>query len=615
MDALLGSYQMILTFFSSIALLAGLFLIINSISIAVTERRKEIGTLRALGATRVSMVAMFVVEVIGIGLLGSVLGCILGRFLAEVLSNQVVTAIATQFQTQIAVTKLEFTTREMIFSILIGTGASIFAAFWPSLKAAQVHPLESMRGYPDTHGKNGATLARQLMILGLGILTFVTISSILSWGKSSVTLDILTKAGSVIGTAFFGPFIVLILLKLLEKFPRGTFPAVFHFAHENLLRSPKRTISNVMALLVGLFLVMLIATIRTSFHDTLMGWLDQTFVSDLVVSSTGRIATTEVQALNENIQNEILAIPGIKPIGINRGTGTRVIRFRYKNKKITLKAMDHFADFYEARYIIAAHAQPKELLVRMHESSQPTVLASEYFMTKQNLKEGDTIELDTPSGRAFFRVGGAITDYAPDGIIYMDRKVYKKYWNDNLVSAFGFNILPGFTLEQVRAEIDRRLGQKRNLVVTSNAEFKIQTQQAIEQAFAYTRAIEFVALIVGLLGLLNTLLISVIERTREIGMLRAVGSTRRQISTMIFSEAILQGFFGACVAVILGAYVGWLYVRYTIVDSLGWAIDFHLAFATILTTLLTGVLVSVIGGYFPSKKASSLMITEALDYE
>ncbi len=615
LDSLLESFQLILTFFSSIALFAGLFLIINSISIAVAERRTEIGTLRALGATRTSMIILFVGEVIGMGILGSILGCLIGRILAEFLSAQVVTSVAQQFQTHISPEKLSFTTREFVITVLLGTLATILSAIWPSLKAAQIHPLESMKGYTEHQVSDGARLAKKLANGGLIILFLVTCSAVFEWERYSTLISASTKAGYVIATALFGPFVVILFLKGLERIPRGTFSAVFHFSHENLLRNPKRTINNVMALLVGLFLVMLISTIRSSFHDTLMGWLDQTFISDILVTSTGRIATTEVQALNENIQRRILKIPGVRAIGTGRGAGSRVIRVPYLDGKITIKAMDRFADFYSGRYISAVHAEPLELIQRLYGPFQPSVLASQDFLMKHHKKEGDTILLNTPRGTVQFRIVGAIYDYAPGGVLYIDRKIYKKFWNDSLVSAFAFNIQPGHDLEQVRNDIERTLGKQLNLFVISNHEFKVQTQEAIEQSFAYTRAIELIALIVGMLGLLNTLLISVIERTREIGMLRAVGSTQGQISQMIFWESILQGFLGACVAVVFGIYIGWLFVRYSLVGSIGWIIDFHVAIPAILSTITVGILVSIIAGYYPSKKASKLLITEALDYE
>jgi len=151
--------------------------------------------------------------------------------------------------------------------------------------------------------------------------------------------------------------------------------------------------------------------------------------------------------------------------------------------------------------------------------------------------------------------------------------------------------------------------------VISNAEFKREMEETIERTFAYTRAIEFISLLVGLLGLLNTLLISVMERTREIGVLRAIGGTRVQISSMIFSEAIVQGFFGGIVAVALGTYVGKLFVEYSLSNSLGWLIDFYFPKTAVITTLFTGVLVAGIAGILPAQRAARIPITEALDYD
>ncbi|MBC7396345.1 MAG: ABC transporter permease, partial [Bdellovibrionales bacterium] len=229
---------------------------------------------------------------------------------------------------------------------------------------------------------------------------------------------------------------------------------------------------------------------------------------------------------------------------------------------------------------------------------------------------GDSIALDTPSRSVPFKITGVITDYAsPQRVFYLNRAVYRKFWKDSMVTGFIVNLQPGFTLEQVRSNIDRTLGKKWNLITISNQEFRIQMQSAIDRTFAYTKAIEIIALLVGLLGLLNTLLISVLERTREIGVLRALGSTRKQVSRMIFTEAIFQGFFGAAVAIVLGAYVGYLFVSYALTTQLGWIIEFHFPKESILSTLITGVVVAGIAGFLPARKAAALPITEALDYE
>jgi putative ABC transport system permease protein len=615
MENMLAAYQMILTFFSTLALLVGLFLVMNSISVAIAERKKEIGTLRALGATRFSMVFLFVSEVFWIGLIGSSIGCLVGRGLAEKLIAQVTTSIAAQFQLRVEVTQLNFTPKQILTAIILGTFASMVAAFIPALKAAAIHPLESMKKHAESTSSEDERKSKLTILLGLILLIFTTVSMMNEWGRIWVGIDFFTKATSVLGAALFGPFLVFILIHGARSLWKNTTQPVFKLALENLIRSRKRTTSNVMALMVGLFLVMLIATVRTSFHDTLTGWLNQIFVADIMVASSGRMIAADVQPLREELQKEILATPGVRPIGENRGMGVRLISYYHHGKKMMIKAYDHYADFYQYQNFAIQNGDKTKIVPLLY-NGENTVILTETFLSKQNKKTGDTVELNTPTGKIDFKIVGIVSDYAsPEGVIYMSRDNYKKYWKDTLVTSFVMNIDQGYTLEQVRANIDRKIGKKWNVVTISNAEFKAQMGEAVDRTFAYTKAIEFIALLVGLLGLLNTLLISVLERTREIGMIRAVGGTRNQISNMILLESLLQGVFGSIVAILLGSYVGKLFVEYGLTTTLGWIIEFHFPKESVLQTLFTGILVAMLAGILPARKAANLEITESLDYE
>ena len=615
MEKMLTAYQLILTFFSTLALLVGLFLVMNSISVAIAERKKEIGTLRALGATRVSMVLLFVSEVFGIGLIGSALGCVIGRGMAGKLVTQVTNSLGAQLQMRLEVAHLEFTWHQIISAILFGTIASVVAAFIPALKAADIHPLEAMKKHAETFSAEDEKRSKLTILLGFGLLVFTTLSMIYQWGHLWIGIDLFTKVSSVLGAALFGPFLVFILINWARALGKNTTRPVLKLALENLIRSRKRTTSNVMALMVGLFLVMLIATVRASFHDTLTTWLNQIFVADIMVASTGRMIVADVQPMHEEIQKEILSIPGVMPIGENRGTASRIVPYLHNGKRMTIKAIDHYADFYHYQNFAVQNGDKNKVAPLLY-NGEPTVILTENFLLKQNKKVGEMVEFNTPTGKIQFKIVGSVSDYAsPEGVIYISRDNYKKYWNDSLVTAFIINIAPGYTLEQVRANIDREIGKKWNVITISNAEFKAQMEQAVERSFAYTRAIEYIALLVGLLGLLNTLLISVLERTREIGMIRAIGGTRNQVSAMILLESLLQGVFGSLVAILLGSYIGKLFVEYALTSTLGWIIDFHFPKESIFQTLITGILVAMIAGIIPARKAANLEITESLDYE
>jgi putative ABC transport system permease protein len=615
-ERMLTSYQIILTFFSSLALLVGLFLVINSISVSIAEQRKEIGTLRALGATRLSMVGVFVTEVFVVGFIGSLLGCGLGRLLAEKLVNQVTQSVGAQIQTRIEVTKLEFTKELFLTTLALGTFAAVFAALIPALRAAQIHPLESMKKNQENLGDDDRKKGLFWNLAGFAMLIYMSLSMSFHWEKVWVGFDYAAKLAAVLGSALFGPFAVFLMLAVLRKVTKPIATPIFRLAQENLVRSRKRTASNVMALLVGLFLVVMIATVYTSFRETTLAWVNRVFLADLMITSDGKLITVDVQPLKEDVEAELLQVPGVRDPGEGRHTGSAIVHYRFNGKRMRIKAYDHFAEFYHYGMFAVTSGDPVETAKMLYNTDEPRMIVTSQFLTKQGYKVGDTIPMDTPSGKIPFKIIGSLIDFAsPEGVIYMSRDIYKKYWKDPLVTGFFVNVEPGHTLEEVRAEIDRRIGQKWNLVVVSNAEFKNEMSTVIEKTFAYTKAIEFIALLVGLLGLLNTLLISVMERKREIGMLRAIGSTQRQISTMILIEALLQGLFGAIIAVLLGVYVGKLFVEFTLSSNLGWIVDFHFPKSSVWTTILTGVGVAALAGVLPAYRAAKTEILEALDYE
>lgn len=617
LETMLKSYQLILTFFSTLALVVGLFLVINSVNVSVSERRKEIGTLRALGATKKMILAQFLTEIFFISLMGSVLGCFLGSFLSHRLVNEVTTSVSAQFQIPLQVTNLIFTPQHFIFSVVMGVLFSLFAALFPSLKATRIHPIEAMKKNSSLLNLNHSQFNQKLYILGFLFLISSALIQIYSLSRYFHLLEVAAKGLAILSVALLGPFLVFIFLKGTHALtPKNLFP-LFRLSQKNLLLNESRTKSNITALMIGLFMVMLISIVRASFHHTLVDWLNDVFVADIMVTSNGRAITADVQPMKESFQNELLSVEGVKPVGENRGTGIRIIPFYYNEKKCALKAYDHFADFYGYRGIAFANNVDRIKTAKLlFESLEPRIFVTQNFLQKQSKKVGDEILLDTPSGKITFTILAEIIDYAsPEGVLYMNREVYKKYFKDDLVTSFLVNKLEGADLETVRSNIDKKLGKKWNITTLSNAEFKNQMNFAVERTFAYTKAIEWIALLIALLGLLNTLLISVMERVQEIGVMRAIGSSRSQIFKMIFFETLLQGLFGTSVAILFASFVGYLFVNYGLSHDLGWIIHFHYPKASLATTFFIGIIVAVIAGIWPSLRASRLNITDALDVE
>jgi putative ABC transport system permease protein len=614
MERMVSSFQTMMTFFSTLALLVGLFLVTNSISIAVAERRREIGTLRALGATRAGILTLFLSEAVAMGAAGAFAGAWMGRGLASVLVGLVTRSMSTQYLTRIEVAHLQFGSSDVVRAVLLGAGAGFVAALWPSARASTIEPLEAMRGR-DTDG-SWSSVYRWFPWIGSAMLAYVGISSTLHFGVGSRVFQALGDGCAMLGSALVGPAIVAGFVRLTRPIAVPLGGTITRLAEDNLLRNPQRTGSNVMSLMIGLILVVLISAVNVSFRDTLSAWFDRILRADLLVSSTGRVISYQVQPLREELGRELLAVPGVKPPMDGSAYGLRFVHVQYQGHQIGMKAYDEPDADLHYTTIDARDRPAAEAGRELYHSPDPVVLVSENFVLHFGKKTGDTLDLETPSGLIHPRIAAVVNDFASaEGVLYISREQYKKYWKDPLVSAFGIQVLPGFDPQNVRAEIDRRLGRARNITVTSQAEIKRQMIATIDQSFAYTRAIELAALLVGLLGLLNTLLISVLERTRELGMLRAVGMERGQLRSMILQEALIQGSLGAVAAVALGSWIAYLWITHTLALVLGWMVDFHFPWAAVGATVLTGTGVALLAGLYPARRASQLQITEALEYE
>lgn len=615
MERMVSSYQLMLTFFSTLALLVGLFLVANSVSISVAERKKEIGTLRALGAPRGGILALFLTEATLMGLMGSLGGALLGRILAHFLLRTVTETMTSQYLTKIEVGRLQFGGRDLFIAVALGTVASALAAAWPSYRATRIAPLEAMKRQELGEDASKRGFFGLSPWIGLGMLLFLSLSARSQWALGHAWLEHLNQAMAVVGAAFVAPALVAALIRGVRPLILPLGGALSRLAQDNLLRNPRRTGSNVMSLMVGLMLVNMIAIVNRSFEGTIMDWFERVFRADLLVSSNGSLLSYQAQALHEDIARELAQIPGVSAFR-ERVYGQRFIHLRFRGKNLGVKAIDEPNPELKFSNLDAID-QTREAAGRtLFYSKEPTVLVSENFVLHNHLGRGDILPLDTPSGEVAFKIGGVVVDFAsPDGVIYMNRDHYKQYWHDPLVNAFGIQVLPGFTPDAVKRSIDTRLGRERNITVVANGDLKDQMRSMIHRSFNDARVIQIAALLVGLLGLLNTLLISVMERFRELGMLRAIGMTRRQLGLMILQEATFQGFFGSIAAIAVGTWIAYLWITYSLANSLGWIILFHFPWSSLALTAAAGLVVAWLAGAWPARRAAHLEIREALEYE
>jgi putative ABC transport system permease protein len=243
-------------------------------------------------------------------------------------------------------------------------------------------------------------------------------------------------------------------------------------------------------------------------------------------------------------------------------------------------------------------------------------IISESFQRRFGKGTHDIIELATPSGPVRFKVLGIYVDYSSDiGSVLMDRALYKKYWRDDLVDAFDLWLEPGADMQAVIAEIKAAYGDKYQLFVSTHRELRDAVVKIMEQSFVVNYAVEIVAIVVAIFSVINTLLASVLDRTREIGVLRAIGATQTQIQRIVLLEAATMGLLGGLLGLFAGTIMAYHHVVYNTKVLTGWTFQFFYPYEVALYALIAAVLLCLAAGYGPAKQAAATPIVGAIGYE
>jgi putative ABC transport system permease protein len=244
------------------------------------------------------------------------------------------------------------------------------------------------------------------------------------------------------------------------------------------------------------------------------------------------------------------------------------------------------------------------------------VIISESFRSKFGKGTNDTVDLVTPSGLIAFKVIGVYIDYSSDsGSVLLDRSLYKKYWQDELLDAFDLWLEPGADEQRVIQIIRNNYGEKYQLFISTHRELKESVVRIMEQSFVVNYAVEIVAIVVAIFSVINTLLASVLDRTREIGVLRAIGATQAQVRRIVVLEAGWMGLIGGVLGLFAGTVMAYHHVVYNTKELTGWTFQFYYPYGVAIFSVFAAVILCLLAGYGPAKRAASTPIVTAIGYE
>jgi putative ABC transport system permease protein len=601
-EAMTAAYSMMVSISSLFALFIGMFIIYNSFAIAVTQRRSEIGILRALGATRKQIRVLFLTESAVTGLVGSVGGLLFGLLIARGIAASISTLLSDFYGVAQRAEELATSSGLLALALAIGIGTSIVAALIPAWQAARVDPVQALQ-----KGKYQVLSAGESRIR-VAIAAFFAAVSVgcLAAGESR-TIFYIGYTLTILAVLLLGPLLSLALARAIRPLLKGVRPVEGTLAADSLIQAPRRTSASVAALMLSLALVVAFAGMARASYLSITDWMDTTLNPDLFVAPSQDIVIRTLRFPPE-MEGELRATPGIARVQAVRNT--RVV---YRKTPVMIVATD-IGSVAETTHVDPVAGDVDTMYARTADGSG--LMVSDMLAELQQLRVGDILELPAPQGILKLPIVGIVVDYSDQqGAILMDRKLFIRYWRDDTVNVFRVYLAPGAQVPEVKQRILERYQGERQVFVLTNPELRAYIIRITDQWFALTSVQIAVAVLVAILGIVNTLTVSITDRRRELGVLRAVGGLAGQIRRTIWMEAIAIGVLGLILGFAFGALNLYYILEIVHRDIAGLRLDYSIPGPTLGMMVPTILGAAFVAALWPAESAVHGSLVEALEYE
>ena len=599
-ETMLAAFHANLTALSWIALIVGLFLVYNTVTISVVARRQEIGTLRALGLTRNKVLLLFLGEAAALAVAGIAIGLGLARLLADAAVTMTASTVSTLYIAAVSAPP-DMNINHLWTAIAIGLPLSLIAAAIPALEASRVPPTAAMRGH-DTLDMRVRFKPAALIVAFAFLAAAYALAQLPPIGRRPV-FGYMSSFAIVIGGAFMVPAIMYLLAKLGRLALRRRLGVEGLLAHANLTSAIPRLSISVAALAVSLSMMVAIAVMIGSFRDTVVYWVGQTLKADLFIGPGIRPTVGSEQTVSEDVIAALATHPDVEALDRFRNVD---LVFEGNLAVLGGGSFDVVLDYGGLLFKSPENARE---LVRAS-IGQDTVIISEPFATRYGKRDGDTIDIPTPKGVKPFRVVAIYYDYASDrGVVIMDRGTFRKYFGELSPSGVAAYLKEGADPEKVRSEMLEMLDEGHRAFIFSNQTLRREILRVFDSTFAITYALELIAIAVAMLGVAGTLLTLVLERRRELSLLRLTGADRRQVRRMVIIEAALIGAISQGIGLAVGFGLSLVLIYVINVQSFGWTIQFHLPLAFLIQASIAVVIATSIAGIYPANRAAQLVLS------
>ncbi|MBZ5575471.1 MAG: ABC transporter permease [Acidobacteriia bacterium] len=600
---MLRAFRWNLRVLSYISLVVGAFLVFNTISVSVVRRRAEIGILRALGASRSAVFSMFLAEALILGLVGAALGVVLGRLLAGGTVGLIAGTVNALYTTS-RPAPVELTAVEVWTGIVAGAVVALLSAFAPAREAMDVPPTEAMgRGAHEHHARLRwrRALAGAVLLAALAALA----SQAAPLGGKPVGGYI--AALLAVGAAALAAPAVVLTVHRATSFAIGRRVESL-LAGRSLAASLSRTSVVVAALATAIAMMASVGIMVASFRETVTVWLDVQLRADLYVSPEQRTAAGEYPPLPPEAPGILAATPGAAAVDF-----FHALEFHYHGERATLGAgnLEIVRRFGRLRFL---PGEDRDSILRSL-AGQDRAIVSEPFANKHGIRAGDRLTLPLGPRNVTVTVAGVYYEYSSSqGFVLLDLSTLLKYLPGQPATNAAVYLRPGVDSATVQREMQRRTAGL-GVTVGLNQSLRRTAIAIFDRTFAITWALEAVAIVVAMLGAANSLLALVLDRRRELGLLRYLGASSGQLRGMILVEAGLLGLLATVVGLALGFALSLLLIFVVNKQSFGWTIQFHPPVGLLAGALLLVWCVTVLAGLYPARVAARLRPIDVIHEE
>ncbi len=576
----------ILLGFAIVILFVSTFIIYNTFAILVSQRTQQIGLLRAIGASASQVRRMVLLESVVVGFIASVAGLFTGLGIAALL-KWVFSLGGNQFPDG----PLELRVRTIIVVFIVGMFVTVVSALIPAFKASRITPLEALQNTAQQQRSLRVRIITGLVVLvpGIALLAFGL------FGGSDSTGGVLTALGlgsalTFIGVAMLSALFASPVASALGAPVEAVKGVTGRLARDNAARNPQRTAATATALMIGLALITGVSVLVQSLRDTFTDIIDNSLSADLfifeeaqglpfsavLVDQLGAVADVDLVAgfavIEAKVDGEVESVGGF-----DTATGTGVVDV--------------------------------DILEGTPELTSNEIAMDDDKATDAGYAIGDSVTIEFEDGAVdTFTVATIYADATLAGSMYIDRTVTSQHVATDSVGFVGLTYVDGADPAKTRAAVEEVTAAFSQVSVQDNAEFKASQKAQIDQLQFLLFGLLGLCLVVAFFGIINTMALSVLERTREIGLLRAVGTTRSQLRSSIRWEAVIVSVFGALLGVLMGLLLGWAAVSAVgdFIPNLG------IPWSLMIIFLIIGAVIGVLAAYFPARRAAKLNVLDAI---